>query len=297
MLRQNAVKSFTSFIESGQMDGTYEDMQISSSSMLRVVKEYTRGFQETNVNIMKSIMCLFIAICEFHGAKERLLSSTIVKDGSDAAVQKISDRKLTGTSKELLTALCVVSAPADVVLSCIHSLKGVKSPVAHEEFIVWFQCFCKEFGAAALGSSISDAILWIIEVRWLTQPFPIFSRTNELTFKLQEMGSINPKTRKEAFVLLGELFQQIGPPLMALALSLSNKSSITENLKKCFDENSYDPAMKSSNWPRKSLIFRQVSSNGQVTQNEESFSLDIPKTDLMSMLPKDVLSKLVRKAA
>lgn len=164
MLRQDAIKSLTSFIESGALDRSQKDVRAGISSILLLVKENTRGYQETNVNIMKAIMFLFVAVCEFHEGNEFQLSEWIIKDATEAAVQKISDRKLSVGSRELLTALCVVSSPATVILVGIEALKGVKSPIAHEEFMNWCQIFCNDFGATAIGSRMSEMIPWLLDV-------------------------------------------------------------------------------------------------------------------------------------
>jgi hypothetical protein len=164
LLRQNSLKSITAFIESGQIDELSSDVAQASSAILVVVKEYFRGFKETNVNIMKAIICLLIAVCEYHEAKEIPLSDWVVKSAADAAVQKVSDRKLTASSKNLLTALCLVSFPATVLLAGAESLRNVKSPIAHEEFLNWCQIFCNDFGANTICSGLSDLIPWILEV-------------------------------------------------------------------------------------------------------------------------------------
>jgi hypothetical protein len=164
ILRQDAIKSLTAFIESGQVDESCEDVVRNSSSILLVVKEHTRAFIETNVNIMKAIIHLLLAVCEYHESKELCLSDWAVRDATGAAVQKISDRKLSASCKNLLSTLCIVSSPATVLLTGKSTLKEVRSPIAHEEYLKWCQSFCNDFGAAAIGSSIGELIPWLIEV-------------------------------------------------------------------------------------------------------------------------------------
>lgn len=150
------------------MDKASSDAKLSSSSILIIAREQTRGFKETNVNIMKAVLHLFIAVCEFCESKEISLDSWAIKDGAAIGVQKISDRKLTALCKSLLTAVCVVALPYSVLSAAFEELKSVKSPVAHEEFLKWFQTFCSDFGAASIGPGISDAIPNLIEVSNLT---------------------------------------------------------------------------------------------------------------------------------
>jgi hypothetical protein len=113
---------------------------------------------------MKAIIQLFIAVCEFVESKEQALVQWAAREGAALCVQKISDRKLSDLCKSLLTSLCVVALPSLIILGAFVNLKGVKSPVAHEEFIKWFQTFCVDFGAAAMGPEIGEILPHLIEV-------------------------------------------------------------------------------------------------------------------------------------
>lgn len=147
------------------MDEFSANIELSCSSILLVVREQTRGFRETNVNIMRAIIQLFIAVVEYLLSKERLITEWQMKDGAAVAAQKIADKKLSGVSGDLLTSLCVVALPASVILAVFDELITVKSPIAHEEFLKWFQGFCKDFGADSLGSGISLVVPRLLEVR------------------------------------------------------------------------------------------------------------------------------------
>ena len=164
LLRQNAIKVITSFVGSGEMDGKSDNVSRNSSSILTVVKEHTRGFKETNVNILKAIIQLFMTMIEYHEAKEVALSDWVVHDGVTLAVQKLSDRKLSSACKVLLAEMCVVSAPALVLAEVSQSLEGARSPLAHEEALKWFHTFCDDFGAGSLGHGLSSTVLWVIDV-------------------------------------------------------------------------------------------------------------------------------------
>ena len=163
-LRHDAIEQLRSFIESGGLERASSDVVLSTSSILLVVREQTRGFRETNVNIMKAILNLCAAICEFNESKENLLPSWAMKDMTSICVQKISDRKLLNACQQLLNATAVVALPFSVVQCSFVELKDVKSPVAHEEFLKWFQSFCNDFGAASIGRGISDLIPCLLEV-------------------------------------------------------------------------------------------------------------------------------------
>jgi hypothetical protein len=165
--RHDAIESLTSYVESGHLDESSSDAELSASSILLVAREQTRGFKETNVNIMKAILQLLIAICEYCESKDLALGSWAVRDAAAVCVQKISDRKLTALCKSLLTAVCVVSLPSSLLLAAFEELKSVKSPVAHEEFLKWFQTFCTDFGAVSIGTGISDVIPHLLEVSFM----------------------------------------------------------------------------------------------------------------------------------
>ena len=163
-LRQNSIKAIVAFLESGQIDGASIDVKKNTSCLLVVVKEHTRGFKETNVNIMKAILKLFTSMCEYHEAKGVEFEKWATLDGVAVATQKISDRKLSSSCKELLTRLCVVVAPSAVLEALAAQLKSVKSPVVHEESLRWFKAFCTDFGAHTLGSRLSSLVPWILDV-------------------------------------------------------------------------------------------------------------------------------------
>jgi hypothetical protein len=164
-LRQNAINAIVTFIESGKLEEVDQDVGLNTSSVLLIVKEYTRGFKETNINIMKSILLLFVAVCQYHEAKEVVLDESIALQCVDASIQKISDRKLSDTSKAALTSLCVVSPPPSVILTCLISLKTIKSPIAHEEFLKWCQTFFNDFGGFSVISRIGELVPYFLEVR------------------------------------------------------------------------------------------------------------------------------------
>lgn len=154
-------------MESGELEAKSADVARNSSSLLLVVKEHTRGFRETNVNIMKAVIQLFMTMIEYHESKEKEFVEWAMQDGVSLAVQKISDRKLSSGCKNLLTEMCVVCMPASVVAEVSSSVKGIKSPVVHEEALRWFQSFCEDFGAASLGQGLSELIPWILDVSCL----------------------------------------------------------------------------------------------------------------------------------
>jgi hypothetical protein len=164
LLRHDAIKAIIGHLESGHMDSASSDVKANSACLITLVKEHTRGFKDTNVNIMKAALQFFIAVCDYHEAKETELAAWAIRDGVALAVQKISDKKMSSACKELLTKLCVTSMPSCVLEEVAAQVRSSKSPVIHEESLVWFQSFCMNFGAVSIGSSLSSLVPFFIEV-------------------------------------------------------------------------------------------------------------------------------------
>ena len=164
LLKQDAIKSITAFVEARAIDVEQDAIESVTSAILVVVREHTRGFRETNVNIMKSIIQLFAALCEFHEALECPFPLWASDSAASVAMQKIADRKLAPNCKSMLSSLCAVSPPHLVMLAMYMSLKSIRAPLAHEETMKWVQSFCTEFGAASLGKGVGELVPWILDV-------------------------------------------------------------------------------------------------------------------------------------
>lgn len=164
MLRQDAIKSITAFLESGKRS-SLSDTPSDCCALLVVVGEHTRGFKETNVNIMKAIVQLFLAVFDSHEIIEVPVGSWVMISGVGVAISKIADKKLSTNCKSLITETCVVYDPRAVILEGFKLLKGMKSPVAHEDYLSWFKSYCKDFGAVSIGSGLAEIIPCLLNVR------------------------------------------------------------------------------------------------------------------------------------
>lgn len=162
--RQNAIQSVAAHVEPGKIESYSPEVKHNTSCILKIVKEHTRGFRETNVNIMKAIIGLFTTLCDYHEAKEIEFPAWGTHDGVVLAVHKISDRKVSSNCKELLSMLCVVSDPSAVLDVLARQTQSAKSPIVHEEVLRWFQGFCKDFGALSVGSILGSLVPWVIDV-------------------------------------------------------------------------------------------------------------------------------------
>jgi hypothetical protein len=145
--------------------GTPFDVMTDSSCILSFVKEHTRGFKETNINVAKSLLELFLALCDYHEKARTPFPQWAAIDGVALSVGKIADKKLSALSKALLSALCTVQAPRSILASVAIEIHKIKAPVAHEEVLRWFNTFCMEFGVASIGPGVHDTIIWLVEVR------------------------------------------------------------------------------------------------------------------------------------
>ena len=164
MLRQDAIKSITAFIESGELNSS-ECLDLTTSSLLTIVGEYTRDFKETNLNIMKSIIRMLVSVCETHEAVEVPVNELVAQKGVNTAIGKISDKKLSDGCKQLLSCLCTVHRPLIVLLKGFECLNAVKSALAHEEFLRWISTFCTEFGCFSIGAGVNELLPFLIQVR------------------------------------------------------------------------------------------------------------------------------------
>jgi hypothetical protein len=139
-----------------------------TSAILVLVKEHTKGFKETNVNVTKAIMQLFIALSEVHASRMQPFPGWAYKDGVSLAVDKIADKKLAAVSFVLLTNMCTVRLPQDVVEYAILCVGKVKSPLGHEAFLRWSKDFFNDFGASSIGTAMKSIVFWLLKVSWWT---------------------------------------------------------------------------------------------------------------------------------
>jgi hypothetical protein len=292
MLRQDAIKSVTAFIESGVLTSS-TDLDRNTSSLLLIVGEHTRDFKDTNVNIMRSIIRLFISICEIHEAAEIPVNAWVASRGIDISVGKITDKKLADGCRQLLTGLCVVHRPTFVLTSAFARLKTIKSPLAHEEFLKWLGTFCDSFGAFSLGSTLSDVLPLLIEVRKNVRM--MHSRCsfapNAQATSDQECESSNVRVKREALQILATCHSQVGPSLKAIATSLA-RPVLRDDLEKCFESNAYDINFQKLHWPKRSLLDARQTQSGQGNSGP-MMSLDVPRSDILADLGEDCLQRLV----
>lgn len=271
-LRQNAIRGIAAFVESAD-DISAGDL---SNPLMVAVKEHTRGFRETNVNVIKAVLHFFVSVCDLHYRCNAPLTSSSMVDIVAVSVEKIADRKLSGLSKVLLTNACLVSLPLAVVKAMAAKVEKVKSPLPHEECQRWFTSFCNDFGATSLGNGVKDVVDWL----------------------LKEASSSNVKVRKATFNSIGRLHVELGPIFKALLLSQC-QDSMRDQLEKTMNSNPHDLSFASADWPKVSIVGRASGSGEPRGDGEQTgdmdLGLEIPRMDLFASIPADCLARMASK--
>ncbi len=162
--RQSAIMAFVTVSKS---DGIQASVISATSSILVVVKENTRGFKESNFNVTKAIMELFLALGDIHASASQRFPEWGADEAVMLALDKIGDKKLSAVSKALLTLMCVVSPPSSVLQLAARQVEKVKSPLTHEELLNWCKYFLTEFGAASIRSAMKGLVPWLLQVSLL----------------------------------------------------------------------------------------------------------------------------------
>lgn len=162
--RQNAIQAIASFISDRETPSTHEALERDTTCILVLVKQHTRGFNETNVQVSKSIMELFIAICDCHEEQGYPVPTWVALEATNLGCSKIADKKLSPMSKSLLLSTCVVAGPRVVTQQAYETMVAIKSPIAHEEFLKWMKTFAEEFGSGSLGAGLKNAVAFLCKV-------------------------------------------------------------------------------------------------------------------------------------
>ena len=271
--RHSSIKSLAAFVGTRPVLDSCSDIEKDTVCMLVLVKEHTRGFKESNMNVSRSILELFLALSDYHEKAECPLPSWACTDGTSIAVEKISDRKLSSISKSLLMSLCVVHPPHKILLSAFSYAEKLRAPSAHEEFLVWMKSFCNEFGASAIGPSLNDVI----------------------SFLKVECASKNVKVKRAAFGVIGVIHSQIGPSFKAISVTSVQDPSLREEFEKTFIEHPYDPSTKNAQWPKCYIFASDVSKGSDGGSSGPGLQLELPKLDLLAELPSDCISRMGSK--
>ena len=161
--KKRAIDDLEKYVKTFNLvDGATID--VPSVPILVVVRAYTKSFKESNIVLMKAIMQLFLALFELHETLKKSPQLWICKDVVRVTVEKISDRKFSQISPELLTGLCVVRTPCTIIDLCLKKINVIKSPPTHEAFLKWCISFCKDFGVGTISACLNEFVKWIVKV-------------------------------------------------------------------------------------------------------------------------------------
>jgi len=180
--KRKAIDDIGDFVQKMSLEN-YTSTKFPSDSFLIVVKTHTRSFKESNFNLMKSIMDLFLVFINVHVQLETSPALWICKAGATLAVEKISDRKLSNLASVILTELCVVKNPSLILNTSMTAIAKARSPVAHEALLKWCVNFCKDFGVAYINDIMRTFSEWIIKVSFVLSERDQFSHNFNLTGK------------------------------------------------------------------------------------------------------------------
>ena len=112
----------------------------------------------------KSILELYLSIGDLHSQAASPISTWAAVDGAKLSTQKIADKKLSSLAKSVLSVLCVVQLPLVVMGECYLTMADIKSPLAHEEMLIWIGIFANDFGVSSIGPGLQDSIQFLLEV-------------------------------------------------------------------------------------------------------------------------------------
>lgn len=158
--RQKATQAISAHL---QEMGSVSNGEVTSAALL-LVKNNTKGFKDSNFNVMKSVMELASVVCQLHGDAELPFPEWAGNDLVSVAVEKIADKKLFSSSQSMLLDLCSVMLPSSFVEISNTKLEAVRAPVAHENFLKWLLQFCTEFGCGPLTRDLKTTVTLLLKV-------------------------------------------------------------------------------------------------------------------------------------
>ena len=263
--RQKAVKSLVNYCESDEFEKEFSSS--FSSAILFVVKEYTKGFKESNFNIVKAIMELMNILCGLHARNEEPFPEWASMECTLLCVDRISDKKLADSSQTLLSDLCTIRDPKEIIGTAFTRVSTIKAPATHEAFLKWMSSFCSDFGMFTLTADLKNYVP------------PL----------LKELENSNINVRKAAHSVLGRIHVELGPPFRALMLS-SASDTIKAAVEAVCADNPFDPRAVNDVRPKRCIILRSSSTDNGVNNSYQG--IEVPKTDLVAELGDDCIAKM-----
>lgn len=99
--------------------------------------------------------------------------------------------------------------------------------------------------------------------------------------------------KKAAHAVMGSFHVQLGPAFAALVGGSIKDVSLRDQLQKTFSEHPHDLTIAKSAWPKCSIVGLKNGGGENQATGAGSLAVDIPKFDLFSELPVDLLVRMV----
>jgi hypothetical protein len=100
--------------------------------------------------------------------------------------------------------------------------------------------------------------------------------------------------KKAAMGVIGEIHSQSGPIFQAIALSLCTDAAFKANLEATFADHPFDASSSTAERPQRCVVLESSNAGIATASDTTSSTFEIPKADLVAMLPSDWHSKIVR---
>lgn len=140
---QEVVEALEAIMKAIESSG---DGGMVSGAIVRYIENKTGGFKINNVNIVKAVVSAFHSTFKCSGGTS--FSKGAVAEAIRGLFDKLSDKKVADALIELLTVFSEASSAGFVFKQCKAALLNSKSPVVHENFLIWLKGAVKDFGAA-----------------------------------------------------------------------------------------------------------------------------------------------------
>ena len=127
-----------------------------SGAFVRYVEIKTTGFKVNNVNVVKAIVTSLHSIFKSSSASPH--SKGAVAEAIKGLFDKLADKKVSDALIELFTAFAEATSAGFVFNQCKAAVQNSKSPVVHENFLIWLRGAVKEFGAMKFPVSAVGAL-------------------------------------------------------------------------------------------------------------------------------------------
>ncbi|KAJ1416447.1 armadillo-type protein [Ochromonadaceae sp. CCMP2298] len=231
-----------------------------SAALVAYLSASCGGFKISNVNILKAVMATCCAAAKHSTGEGQRFSRAAAWELIKQFVDKLGDKKAKEGVLGLLSALAESLGPSFVLRRGRQVLEKTPSPLAHQHLLEWLKQAVTDFGVAAL-------------------PVPMCA-----SFCLGEMDNKAAAVRGAAVEALGALYNQLGPRFSALALPSSLKPAVRVLLEAEFAKVGHDPAAPA---PKAG-----AGAAGGAASSGGGGGGGVPRQDLCSLLPKDVVSEL-----